>query len=114
MHAAERRRHPREDLLTKLVEAQVGGERLSETDVVNFAKVLLLAGHITTTLLLGNTVLCLGREPEQAPLARLEGRVALNILMDRFPGLRTDPDAPPQFQPNPAMTGVRTLPLLVR
>jgi cytochrome P450 len=49
-----------------------------------------------------------------APLARLEGRVALNILMDRFPGLRTDPDSPPQFQPNPAMTGVRTLPLLVR
>ena len=48
-----------------------------------------------------------------APLARLEGRVALNLIMDRFPDLRTDPDAPPEFMPNPNMTGVRRLPLLL-
>lgn len=62
-HAAERRRHPREDLLSKLVEAEVDGERLSDTEVVNFANVLLIAGHITTTMLLGNTVLCLDAHP---------------------------------------------------
>lgn len=201
-HAAERKRQPRADLLTRLVEAEVDGERLPDDQVVNFAIILLLAGHITTTMLLGNTVLCLDAFPEQqdkvradrtsipavieeslrfftpfaalgrsttreaelggvtipadrmlmiwlgaanrdprqfpnpdvfdpgrdpnphlgfgrgihfclgAPLARLEGRVALNILLDRFDVLRTDPDDPVEFMPAPAMTGVRRLPLL--
>ncbi|MDX6239229.1 MAG: hypothetical protein QOG10_4044, partial [Kribbellaceae bacterium] len=48
-----------------------------------------------------------------APLARLEGRVALNILLDRFPNLRTDPAEAPVFIPSPTMTGVRKLPLLL-
>jgi cytochrome P450 len=48
-----------------------------------------------------------------APLARLEGRVALNILLDRFPELRTDPANPPEFIPSPMTTGVRKLPLLL-
>ena len=48
-----------------------------------------------------------------APLARLEGRVALNILFDRYPALRTIPGEPPKFQVSPNMTGVRELPLSV-
>jgi hypothetical protein len=48
-----------------------------------------------------------------APLARLEGRVALNILFDRFAELRTDPDDPVEFIPTPIMTGVQRLPLSV-
>ncbi|MGP3935168.1 cytochrome P450 [Nonomuraea sp. KM88] len=201
-HAAERRARPRADLLTKLVEAEVDGERLPDDQVVNFAIVLLLAGHITTTMLLGNTVLCLDAFPEQqdrvradrstvpavieeslryftpfaalarttmretelggvtipadqlvmgwlgpanrdprqfpdpgafdpgrdpnphlafgrgihfclgAPLARLEGRVALDILLDRLDPLRADPDQAVEFIPTPTMTGVRRLPLL--
>ena len=51
---------------------------------------------------------CLG-----APLARLEGRVALGILLDRFPGLRVDPDDRPEFIPSPNRTGVRKLSLLL-
>jgi hypothetical protein len=39
--------------------------------------------------------------------------VALNILLDRFPTLRTDPQAPPEFRPSPNMTGVDKLPLLI-
>jgi cytochrome P450 len=202
-HTARRRRDPGEDLLSKLVQAEVDGERLTDTEIVNFANVLLIAGHITTTMLLGNTILCLDRNPGQAarvradrslvpsaieeslrfftpfaamarvtntevelaghtigadefvmvwvaaanrdprqftdpdsylverdpnphlafgrgihfcigaPLARLEGRTALNILLDRFPVLRTDPQSPPEFLPSPNMTGVRTLPLLL-
>ncbi|MFC7342385.1 cytochrome P450 [Saccharopolyspora griseoalba] len=202
-HVRERREHPREDLLSKLVLAEVDGQRLSDAEVANFGLVLLVAGHITTTMLLGNTLLCLDAHPEQfarvradrslvpraieeslrflspfaatarattrevelggetigadqlvllwvaaanrdprqfdrpevfdvtrdpnphlafgrgihfcvgAPLARLEGRIALNLIMDRFPELRTDPDSPPEFMPNPSMTGVRRLPLLL-
>jgi cytochrome P450 len=203
-HAAERRVKPREDLLTKLVEAEVDGERLSDSAVVNFANELLVVGHVTTSALLGNTVVCLDAHPEQrdrvradpsltpgmieealrfmspivisykaaiteteiagvrvfpdqlvavylaaanrdarqfahehvfdidrdpnphlafgrgihfclgAPLARLEGRVALNILLDRFPKLRTDPDDLPSFIPLPHVISTSQLPLLTR
>jgi cytochrome P450 len=202
-HVAERRTDPRQDLLTELVQAEVDGERLSDDEVVNFSMVLLIAGHITTTMLLGNTVLCLDAHPGAAarvrtdrslvpgvieeslrfltpfatlgrsttrdvelggqhvpadsllmvwiaaanrderqfdrphvfdptrdpnphlafgrgihfclgaPLARLEGRVALNILFNRFTELRVDPANAPTFMPSPNMTGVSTLPLLV-
>jgi cytochrome P450 len=202
-HADERRLRPREDLLTRLVEAEVDGERLTVTEVVNFANLLLIAGHITTTMLLGNTVWCLDAHPEAmarvradrrtlpatieeslrflspfaavarvttvetelggeripadrmimvwvaaanrdarqfvrpdefeptrdpnphlafgrgihfclgAPLARLEGRVALDILLDRFGHLRVDLGEPAEFIGNPNMTGVRKLPLLL-
>ncbi|MFD5244773.1 cytochrome P450 [Amycolatopsis sp. NPDC058340] len=203
-HVDDRRRKPREDLLTKLVEAEVDGTKLTQNEVVNFANVLLLAGHITTTMLLGNTVLCLDSHPDEyrrvredrallpatieeslrflspfalvaratttdvelggqtikadsmlaiwvaaanrdpraftdpgvfdparahnphlafgrgihfcigAPLARLEGKTALNILLDRFPDLRTDPAVPPSFIPSPHMTGVNELRLLLK
>ncbi|MFO7250293.1 MAG: cytochrome P450 [Actinomycetes bacterium] len=200
-HAAERRRRPRDDLLTRLVEAEVDGERLPDPQVVGFAALLLLAGHVTTTMLLGNTVLCLAAFPDRqakvradrslvpgaieeslrlltpfavlgrattrpavvggtpipadalvlvwlaaanrdprrfpdpdtfdpsrtpnphlafghgvhfclgAPLARLEGRIALNILLDRVDPLRTDPADPVAFLPVRTMTGVRRLAL---
>jgi cytochrome P450 len=203
-HAVHRRRNPRADLLTKLVQAEVDGAGLTDQQVVNFANVLLFAGHISTTMLLGNTVLCLdafpaqqarvradrslvglaleeslrfltpfaetmrvtttevelggrtipagqlvrpwlaaanrdervfdrpdqfdaGRNPNPhlgfgrgihfclgAPLARLEGRIVLNLLLDRFPTLRTDPGNQPEFVSSPDFTGVRTLPLLTR
>ncbi|OXM48365.1 cytochrome P450 [Amycolatopsis thailandensis] len=203
-HVEDRRKNPREDLLTKLVEAEVDGTKLTQNEVVNFANVLLLAGHITTTMLLGNTVLCLDSHPDEyrrvredrsllpatieeslrflspfalvaratttevelggqkipadsmlftwvaaanrdprtftdpgkfdparkhnphlafgrgihfcigAPLARLEGKTALNILLDRFPDLRTDPAVPPSFIPSPHMTGVNGLQLLLK
>ena len=71
-HVAERRQQPRKDLLTNLVQAEVDGERLSDTEVVNFAMVLLIAGHITTTMLLGNTVLCLDAHPEQFAKVRAD------------------------------------------
>lgn len=201
-HVEDRRRNPREDLITKLVQAEVDGEHLTDNEVVNFSNVLLIAGHITTTMLLGNSILCLDTHPEWfarvredrsmipaaieealryyspfagtaratttevelggeripadslvvtflgvanrdpkvftdphtfdptrdpnphmafgrgahfcigAPLARLEGRVALNILLDRFPDLRSDPDSPPVFLPSLSMTGVKKLPLV--
>lgn len=203
-HVRERRAKPREDLLSKLVEAEVDGVRLTDAEITNFGMVLLVAGHITTTMLLGNALLCLDAHPDQcamvradrsrvpaaieeslrflspfaavsrvtteetelggvripadqmlllwiaaanrdprqfadpnvfdvtrdpnpqlgfgrgihfclgAPLARLEGKVALNLLLDRFPRLRTDPDRAPRFLPSPNMTGVSELPLLLR
>ncbi len=74
-HCRDRRAHPREDLISKLATVEADGERLTDTEVVNFSLVLLLAGHITTTALLGNTILCLDEHPEM--LAELDADRAL-------------------------------------
>lgn len=50
---------------------------------------------------------CLG-----APLARMEARIAVRALLDRFPDLAEAPDAgPPDWLPGSLMRGVTRLPL---
>ncbi|WP_329002640.1 cytochrome P450 [Kribbella sp. NBC_00709] len=50
---------------------------------------------------------CLG-----APLARLEGRIALGMLFERFPGLRlAEPDRDPLRTPGLLMNAIRELPV---
>ncbi|HEY9724541.1 MAG TPA: cytochrome P450 [Oscillatoriaceae cyanobacterium] len=61
---AERRARPREDLISALLAATIDGERLEEDDILSFCSLLLLAGHITTVNLIGNTMLCLLEHPE--------------------------------------------------
>ncbi|GAB3679302.1 hypothetical protein [Saccharopolyspora tripterygii] len=73
-HSAERRRAPRRDLLTDLVQAEVDGAR-----------------------------------PLGAPLARMEGRIALDRLLDRFPDLSADPENPPRFMRSFDINGVDEL-----
>lgn len=52
----ERRRAPREDLLTRLLTAEVHGERLSDDEIVATAVLLLNAGHEATVHAIGNGV----------------------------------------------------------
>lgn len=200
-HLDERRRHPREDLLTHLATAEVDGERLTRNEAVTIAIIMLITGHMTTSMVLGNTLLCLDAYPEQAArvradrslvpgsieeamrllspatvlprstavdttiagrdvpkdqliflwlaaanrdpavfdapdeyrperdpnphlgfgrgihyclgagLARLEAKIALNDLFDRFAVLRADPASPPTMFPTEDMIGVNRLPL---
>jgi cytochrome P450 len=63
-HCTDRRDHPREDLISRLATVEADGQRLTDEEVINFSVVLLIAGHITTTALLGNTVLCLDAHPQ--------------------------------------------------
>jgi len=65
----ERRKAPKEDLLTRLFEAEVDGERLTEEEVLGFFQLLLSAGTETTTNLINNAMLCFLEHPDQ--LARL-------------------------------------------
>jgi cytochrome P450 len=65
----ERRRQPREDLLTGLVQAEVEGSKLTREELIRMLVLLLVAGNETTTTLIGNTVLELLAHPDQ--LARL-------------------------------------------
>src|SRR5947199_2805500 len=54
----DRRRSPREDLITALCYAEVDGERLSENELVSFCMLLLFAGQETTKNLIANAILC--------------------------------------------------------
>ncbi|MBC7543600.1 MAG: cytochrome P450 [Candidatus Sericytochromatia bacterium] len=66
---AARRRHPQADLISALLTAEVGGEQLTEPELVSFCAVLLFAGHVTTVNLIGNALWSLLENPGQ--LARL-------------------------------------------
>ncbi len=71
-HIRMRRTRPTDDLIGRLTTAEVDGERLMDEEIVGFAGLLLLAGHITTTALLGNSVLCLDRYPDTAAEVRAD------------------------------------------
>ncbi len=61
---AERRRQPRADMISDLLAAEVEGEHLSQAEILSFCTLLLLAGHVTTTNLLGQAIRCLDAQPE--------------------------------------------------
>lgn len=203
-HVRRMRANPGDDLTSKLMAVEVDGERLDDDEIVGFVGLLLLAGHVTATSTLGNTVLALDENPEAmtqlrsdltlvpsaieesmrfrppfprlgrtatrdtelggqkikageavlvwlttanrdpevfadpnrfdisrkpnphltfghgihfclgAPLARLEVKVALRILMERYSDIRVASDAPVELRNPWAMIGVNKLPVEVR
>lgn len=66
---AERETNPRDDLLTRLVAAEVDGERMTQDEILSFVQLLMVGGQETTTNLLNNAILCFLEHPDQ--LARL-------------------------------------------
>ena len=54
----ERRRDPREDLITRLAHAEIDGVRLTGAELFGFFQLLLAAGTETTTNLIANSILC--------------------------------------------------------
>lgn len=71
----ERRRHPRNDLITGLVEAEQDGERLTFPDLLQMLILLLVAGNETTTNLISNAMLSFMEHPDE--LAKVEANPAL-------------------------------------
>lgn len=60
----QRRREPRDDMMSELLAAEVDGEHLSMEDTISFCILLLLAGHVTTTNLLSQAIRCFDEHPE--------------------------------------------------
>lgn len=84
----ERRRSPRDDLVSGLVAARVDGEHLSDAEIVSTVIVLLNAGHEATVNTLGNGVLALMRR--RAQWTRLvQGSVTPGAAVEEL--LRYDP-----------------------
>jgi cytochrome P450 len=66
----KRRTQPGPDLISALVAAHVDNEAMSAEELIAFVMLLLLAGNETTTNLIGNGMLALGRHPDQMELLR--------------------------------------------
>jgi cytochrome P450 len=67
---AERRADPRDDLISRLIAAEDGGQVLSETEIFSTTILLLIAGNETTTNLIGNAMWSLLQNPDQLELLR--------------------------------------------
>lgn len=69
---AAKRAVPQDDLLSALIAARDGDERLSEDELTSMVYLLVIAGHETTVNLIGNSVLALLTHPDQLALLRAE------------------------------------------
>ncbi|HEY6423142.1 MAG TPA: cytochrome P450 [Pseudonocardiaceae bacterium] len=67
-----KRATPADDLLSALVTARDGQDRLSEDELTSMVFLLLVAGHETTVNLIGNGVRALLTHPEQLALLRAQ------------------------------------------
>ena len=66
LNLGRRRRHdPQDDLVTKLIEAEIDGERLSEEEFANFFRLMIFAGNETTRSSMSHLALYLVDHPEQ-------------------------------------------------
>jgi cytochrome P450 len=197
----QRRREPRDDLVSTLSHVETDGERLSEEELVGTCLLLLVAGHETTVGLISNALVCFDDHPESlqhlisqpsllpsaieevlryravvhtvtrvarvdtilagheikagdlvlplfasanlderqfphasifdiqrtpnrhmgfghgihfclgAPLARLEARIALGMLLERFPTIRRERTIPLELRPSYTIYGLKHLPM---
>lgn len=72
--AADRRRNPREDVITHFVTLEQSGQ-ISEDELIGSCILFLFAGHETTTNLIGNGLRALLANPEQ------QGRLAADPML---------------------------------
>lgn len=64
----DRRQQPRDDLISRLLQAEEDGDTLREEELFSMVILLIVAGHETVVDFLGNGVLALLQNPEQMAL----------------------------------------------
>jgi len=73
----ERKATPRDDLLSALIAAESEGDKLTQGELFAMIILLFIAGHETTTNLLGNGTYALLRHPDQLQLLRDDPSLAV-------------------------------------
>jgi cholest-4-en-3-one 26-monooxygenase len=68
--AADRRQHPRDDIMSALVNAEIDGERLTDAELNLFFITLIVAGNETTRNLINHSMLALIDNPAEAERLR--------------------------------------------
>lgn len=71
----QRRSHPQDDLISALVAVEEAGDKLTQHELIEMLRLILIAGNETTTNLIGNGMLALMRHPQQ--MQRLRDEPAL-------------------------------------
>ncbi|OXR40863.1 Cytochrome P450 107B1 [Nocardia cerradoensis] len=61
-----KQQQPAPDLLSRLLQVELEGDRLSRKEIIGMAQLLILAGNETTTALLSSAMLTFFQHPEQA------------------------------------------------
>ncbi len=85
---ADRRAHPADDMVSAIIAAEENGERLNDQEVNSMCTLLLAAGNVTTTDLIGNGVHALLRFPEQLRKLQADPSLIKNAIEEM---LRFDP-----------------------
>ena len=76
----DRRRVPKDDLVSRLVQAEEDGQQLSNDETQVTLRLLLVAGNETTTNLIGNGMRALLEHPEQLQLLREQPELIPNAI----------------------------------
>jgi hypothetical protein len=77
----ERRRdRPGDDLISAMLAAREAGDRLRDEEIVSQCSLLLLAGNLTTTDLIGNAVMALVAHPDQQAKLRAQPDLMKNAV----------------------------------
>jgi cytochrome P450 len=77
---AERRARPRHDLISALIAVEEAGDQLTDDEIVTMCGLLLAAGNVTTTDLIGNGVWTLLRHPDQLRKLRDDPSLIKNAI----------------------------------
>jgi pimeloyl-[acyl-carrier protein] synthase len=97
----ERRRNPRDDLLSALIAAEEHEERLTQEELIGLCILIFIAGHETTQNLIGNGLLALLRNPDQLARLRSDPSLTRNAIEEL---LRYD--SPVQLTGRSALTDI--------
>jgi hypothetical protein len=73
---SKRRKNRGTDLISTLIAAEEEGQQLSEREIISTCHLLLFAGNVTTTDLIGNGVLALLRHPDELAKLRKQPELA--------------------------------------
>ena len=87
---ADRRRHPRDDVVSDLVGAEVDGERLEDEAIYSFLRILLTGGADTTYRGSGSALFLLLTHPEQLDAVQADRRLVGPAVEE---ALRVEPPA---------------------
>src|SRR5258706_14760606 len=92
----ERRRHPKADLMTSIIDAEVDGMKLTDDEIASFFVLLAVAGNGTTGNTITLTVKALQDHPDQRALllADFEGPIGTaleEVVRFASPGLTFPP-----------------------
>ncbi len=105
-----KRRAPGDDLVSGLLEARDGEERLTDQELLSTIFQLIVAGHDTTTSLIGNSVVALLRNPDQLAMLRSDP-ARITTAVEEF--LRYDAPVPHstfRYAVEPVDLGGKTIP----